>query len=168
MPRKTRTEAWRKKRRQEHLEMKKYRYYIFCEGQETEPNYFQGFKKWIEENPIYKDMVLIEIEPCQAETMRVIGMAEEYVKMGFFIGMGGVLTFKNAKKLVRCAERIPLSSIVLETDCPYMAPEPYRGKRNSSLYLPYVVEKIAGLKGVTAKEVEEVTYRNAEQLFLGK
>ncbi|MFQ7677058.1 MAG: RloB domain-containing protein [Ruminococcus sp.] len=56
--------------------MKKYRYYIFCEGQETEPNYFQGFKKWIEENPIYKDMVLIEIEPCQAETMRVIGMAE--------------------------------------------------------------------------------------------
>lgn len=52
----------------------------FCEGQETEPNYFQGFKKWIEENPIYKDMVLIEIEPCQAETMRVIGMAEEYVK----------------------------------------------------------------------------------------
>lgn len=80
MPKKARTEAWRKKRRQEHLEMKKYRYYIFCEGQETEPNYFQGFKKWIEENPIYKDMVLIEIEPCQAETMRVIGMAEEYVK----------------------------------------------------------------------------------------
>ena len=66
MPKKARTEAWRKKRRQEHLEMKKYRYYIFCEGQETEPNYFQGFKKWIEENPIYKDMVLIEIEPCQA------------------------------------------------------------------------------------------------------
>ena len=55
MPKKARTEAWRKKRRQEHLEMKKYRYYIFCEGQETEPNYFQGFKKWIEENPIYKD-----------------------------------------------------------------------------------------------------------------
>ena len=80
MPKKARTEVWRKKRRQEHLEMKKYRYYIFCEGQETEPNYFQGFKKWIEENPIYKDMVLIEIEPCQAETMRVIGMAEEYVK----------------------------------------------------------------------------------------
>ena len=52
MPKKARTEAWRKKRRQEHLEMKKYRYYIFCEGQETEPNYFQGFKKWIEENPI--------------------------------------------------------------------------------------------------------------------
>ena len=71
---------WKKKRRQEYLEMKQYRYYIFCEGQQTEPNYFLGFKKLIEENPIYKDMVLIEIEPCQAETMRVIGMAEDYVK----------------------------------------------------------------------------------------
>ena len=60
--------------------MKQYRYYIFCEGQQTEPLYFAGFKKLIEENPIYKDMVLIEIEPCQAETMRVIGMAEDYVK----------------------------------------------------------------------------------------
>ena len=83
-------------------------------------------------------------------------------------GVGGVATFKNAKKLKEVIETIPLETILLETDCPYMAPEPYRGKRNSSLYLPYVVEKIAGLKGVTAKEVEEVTYRNAEQLFLGK
>lgn len=72
--------AWKKKRRQEYLEMKQYRYYIFCEGQQTEPQYFAGFKKLIEENPIYKDMVLIEIEPCQAETMRVIGTAEDYVK----------------------------------------------------------------------------------------
>lgn len=72
-------EAWKKKRRQEYLEKKKYRYYIFCEGQQTEPQYFAGFKRLIEENPIYKDMVLIEIEPCAAETMRVIGMAERYV-----------------------------------------------------------------------------------------
>ena len=71
---------WKKKRLQEHLELKKYRYYIFCKGEQTEPQYFNGFKKLIEENPIYKDMVLIEIEPCQAETMRVIGMAEYYVK----------------------------------------------------------------------------------------
>ena len=94
--------------------------------------------------------------------------AQEYVKMGYYIGVGGVATFKNTKKLKEVIETIPLEKILLETDCPYMAPEPYRGKRNSSLYLPYVVEKIAGLKGVTAKEVEEVTYRNAEQLFLGK
>lgn len=80
MPKKAGTEKWKKKRRQEYLEMKQYRYYIFCEGQQTEPNYFLGLKKLIEENPIYKDMVLIEIEPCQAETMRVIGMAEDYVK----------------------------------------------------------------------------------------
>lgn len=73
-------EKWKKKRCQEHLELKKYRYYIFCEGQQTEPQYFARFKKLIEENPVYKDMVLIEIEPCQAETMRVIGMAEDYVK----------------------------------------------------------------------------------------
>ncbi|RZS94079.1 RloB family protein [Cuneatibacter caecimuris] len=80
MPKKAGTEEWRKKRRQEYLEMKMYRYYIFCEGQETEPKYFRGFKKLIEKNPIYRDMVLIEIEPCQAETMRVLGMAEDYVK----------------------------------------------------------------------------------------
>ena len=80
MPKKAGTEKWKKKRRQEYLEMKQYRYYIFCEGQQTEPKYFNGFKRMIEEKPIYKDMVLIEIEPCQAETMRVIGMAEDYVK----------------------------------------------------------------------------------------
>lgn len=70
---------WKRKRRQEYLEKKKFRYYIFCEGQATEPKYFQGFKRYIEDDPIYKDMVLIEIEGCQAETMRVIQKAEEYV-----------------------------------------------------------------------------------------
>ncbi len=67
MPKKAGMEKWKKKRRQEYLEMKQYRYYIFCEGQQTEPLYFEGFKKLIEDNPIYKGMVLIEIEPCQAE-----------------------------------------------------------------------------------------------------
>ena len=80
MPKKAGMEAWKKKRRQEHLEKKEFRYYIFCEGQQTEPLYFERFKRCIEDNPIYRDMVLIEIEPCQAETMRVIGMAEKYVK----------------------------------------------------------------------------------------
>ena len=69
-----------KKRRQEYLEMKESRYYIFCEGEQTEPLYFSGFKKLIEDNPIYRDMVLIQREPCDAETMRVIGQAERYVK----------------------------------------------------------------------------------------
>lgn len=80
MPKKAGMEKWKKERLQEHLELKKYRYYIFCEGQQTEPLYFAGFKRLIEENPIYRNMVLIEIESCQAETMRVIGMAENYVR----------------------------------------------------------------------------------------
>lgn len=79
MPKKAGMDKWRKKRRKEYLEKKEYRYYIFCEGEQTEPQYFNGFKRLIEDNPIYKDMVLIEIEPCAAETMRVIGMAENYI-----------------------------------------------------------------------------------------
>ncbi|MDD3416840.1 MAG: RloB family protein [Lachnospiraceae bacterium] len=79
MPKKAGMEKWKKKRRKEYLERKEYRYYIFCEGEQTEPQYFNGFKRLIEDNPIYKDMVLIEIEPCAAETMRVISMAEKYI-----------------------------------------------------------------------------------------
>lgn len=92
-------------------------------------------------------------------------MAMEFIQMGYYIGVGGVVTFKNAKKLKEVVEAVPLEKILLETDCPYMAPEPYRGKRNSSLYLPYVVEKIAELKGVTVEEVERVTEANARRLF---
>ena len=80
MPKKAGMEAWKKKRRQEYLTQKEFRYYIFCEGVQTEPQYFNGFKRYIESNPIYRDMVLIEIEPCGAETMRVIGQAEQYVR----------------------------------------------------------------------------------------
>lgn len=92
-------------------------------------------------------------------------MAEEYVKMGYYIGVGGVVTFKNAKKLKEVVEKIPLEHLLLETDCPYMAPEPYRGKRNSSLYLPHVVAKIAEIKGVTEQEVIRVTEQNACTMY---
>ncbi len=92
-------------------------------------------------------------------------LAEEFVKLGYYIGIGGVVTFKNARKLVETVEAIPLERLLLETDCPYMAPEPYRGKRNSSLYLPYVAEKIAQIKGVSIEEVERVTEANARRLF---
>lgn len=92
-------------------------------------------------------------------------MAKEFVKMGFYIGVGGVVTFKNAKKLKETVQEIPLERILLETDCPYMAPEPHRGKRNDSSYIPYMVEKIAELKGVSTAEVERVTWDNAMQLF---
>lgn len=92
-------------------------------------------------------------------------MAEEYVKMGFYIGVGGVVTFKNGKKLKEVVEAIPLERILLETDCPYLAPEPYRGKRNSSLYLPQIAQAIADIKGVTYEEVVTQTERNAKILF---
>ena len=92
-------------------------------------------------------------------------MAEEYVKMGFYIGIGGVVTFKNAKKLKDVATAIPIEKIVLETDCPYMAPEPYRGKRNQSSYIRYVAEKIAELKEMSPEEVIAVTEKNARDLY---
>ena len=92
-------------------------------------------------------------------------LANEYVKMGFYIGIGGVVTFKNGKKLKEIVKEIPLERILLETDCPYLAPVPYRGKRNSSLYLPYVVQEIAELRGITGEEVVEQTEKNGKTLF---
>ena len=92
-------------------------------------------------------------------------MAQEFIRMGYYIGVGGVVTFKNAKKLKETVESIPLERILLETDCPYMAPEPYRGTRNDSSIIPYVIAKIAELKGITAEEVEHVTEQNARKLF---
>ncbi len=92
-------------------------------------------------------------------------LAQEYVRMGYYIGVGGVVTFKNAKKLKEVVSSVPLQSLLLETDCPYMAPEPYRGKRNSSLYLPYIAEKIAEIKGCTAEEVIAVTEQNAFDIY---
>ena len=92
-------------------------------------------------------------------------IAMEYVKMGWYIGVGGVVTFKNAKKLVETVEAIPLESIVLETDCPYMAPVPHRGERNSSIFLSHVAEKIAEIKNISVEEVEKVTYQNALNIY---
>ena len=91
--------------------------------------------------------------------------AEEYLKMGYYIGIGGVLTFKNAKKLKEAVEVIPMDRILLETDCPYLAPEPHRGTRNSSLMLPYVIEEIARIKNLEPKQVEDATWENAHRLF---
>lgn len=92
-------------------------------------------------------------------------IAAEYLNMGLYLGIGGVVTFKNAKKLKEVVQYAPLSQLVLETDCPYMAPEPNRGKRNSSLYLPYVVQAIAELKQVSPEEVIEVTRENTHRLL---
>lgn len=91
--------------------------------------------------------------------------ARAFLDMGFFFGIGGVLTFQNAKKLKEAVSYIPLERIVLETDCPYLAPVPYRGKRNSSLYLPYVVSALARLKDITEEEVREVVWKNSLKLY---
>lgn len=94
-------------------------------------------------------------------------IALKAVDMGLYIGVGGVVTFKNAKKLKETVKAVPLDRLLLETDCPYMAPEPYRGRRNSSAYLPYVVKAISELRGITETEVVHATSENALRLFTG-
>lgn len=92
-------------------------------------------------------------------------MARWLIERGWYIGFGGVLTFKNARKALEVAANIPLERIVLETDCPYMAPEPYRGKRNDPGKLYRVAEKLAELRGLTVEEVQAVTLENGKRLY---
>lgn len=94
-----------------------------------------------------------------------VEMAREYVKLGYHIGIGGVVTFKNARVLKEVAANIPLDRIVTETDCPYLAPTPHRGKRNSSLYLPYVIEEIARIRERKPEEVENAVFENAKRVY---
>lgn len=93
-------------------------------------------------------------------------MAEEYIKMGFYIGVGGSLTFKNNKKGVETVERIPMEKILIETDSPYLAPVPYRGKRNDSRLLKYVVERISQIKNIPENDICNITKNNAQNLFI--
>lgn len=92
-------------------------------------------------------------------------MVREVLDLGFYLGFGGTLTFKNAKKVHASAAAAPIERIVLETDCPYLAPEPHRGTRNSSLLMHYVAERLAEIKGISVGEVEEITQSNAKKLY---
>ena len=92
-------------------------------------------------------------------------MANQLVKKGWYIGFTGVLTFKNARKAVETAASIPLERIVLETDCPYMSPEPYRGKRNDPGRLPYMAQKLAEIRGLPVEKIIEITTQNAKRLY---
>ena len=92
-------------------------------------------------------------------------MAKWLVKRGWYIGFTGVLTFKNARKAVEVAQTIPLDRIVLETDCPYMSPEPFRGKRNDPGKLYRMAEKLAEIRGLTVEEVHAVTMENGKRLY---
>ncbi len=131
-----------------------------------------------------KKPVIIHSRDAAADTVRILSeqrageiggvvhcfsysaeVALECVKMGFYIGVGGVLTFKNGRKLKEVVDRIPMERIILETDCPYLAPQPHRGERNNSAYLSYVVEAMAEIKGITKEEVISITEANARAMY---
>lgn len=95
-----------------------------------------------------------------------VEMAEEYInKLGFYISIGGPVTFKNARIVKEVAQFVPLDKLLIETDCPYLTPEPYRGKRNEPMYVKYTAAEIAKLRGITVEELAEATSRNARELF---
>lgn len=91
--------------------------------------------------------------------------AKECLSLGLAIGIGGSLTFKNARKLIEVAENVPMSSIVLETDCPYMAPVPFRGERNDPSFLPIIAQKLAEIKGISPEEAAAAAYENGLKIF---
>ncbi len=158
--------------------------YYWDKEEEVQERQRYWFKRQMELAKEAKLPIIVHSRDAAADTLRVMKeahaeeltgvihcysyspeIAQEFVKMGYYIGVGGVVTFKNAKKLKETVEQIPLERILLETDCPYMAPEPYRGKRNDSRYIPYIVEKIAEIKQIPPEEVEKATWDNACQLF---
>ena len=93
-------------------------------------------------------------------------MAKEIIKLGMYIGVGGVVTFKNAKNLPEVIDAIPMEKILLETDAPYLAPEPFRGKRNNSSLIPYIAEKIGDIKGISKEKILKISKENAYRLFI--
>ena len=94
-----------------------------------------------------------------------VEIAKEYVKLGFYIAIGGVVTFKNARVTKEVAKYVPLESLLIETDCPYLAPEPFRGKRNEPKYIKYTAEEIAKIKEVDLEEIAKITSANVKKLF---
>ncbi|MFL0247539.1 TatD family hydrolase [Candidatus Clostridium stratigraminis] len=94
-----------------------------------------------------------------------IEFARECLKLGYYIGFTGVVTFKNAKKIVEVAKEVPLERILVETDCPYMAPAPYRGERNRSDFIKYIIEKLSELKGISEEEIAAATINNVKKML---
>ena len=144
------------------------------------------FKKQIELSLKYNLPLIIHSRDAIADTLEVLKsvnkplkgvmhgysgsleMAREFVKLGLKLGIGGVLTFKNAKNVKEVVKELDLSNFILETDCPYLTPTPYRGKRNAPYYIPLVASEMASIKGIDIKEVEEATTNNANELFGGR
>lgn len=112
---------------------------------------------------VFKDSTgVVHCYSYTVETAKII------LNHDYYFGIGGVVTFKNARKLVETVEYVPMDRILLETDCPYLAPTPHRGERNSSLYIPRIAEEIAKIKGISYDEVVDITNRNAKRLFFKK
>ncbi len=139
------------------------------------------FKRQLEIAYKYNKPVIIHSRDCIQETYNILKkskvkgimhcysgskeMALEFIKIGFLIGVGGVSTFKNAKNIVDVIKNIDLEYIILETDSPYLTPEPYRGKRNEPMYIPIIAKRVADIKGLDIKEIERTTTDNARRLF---
>lgn len=94
-----------------------------------------------------------------------IEMMQEVIKLGFYIGLGGTVTFKNARVPVEVAAAVPLERLVLETDCPYLTPVPFRGKRNEPMFVRYTAERIAEIRGISVEELVEATYQNGKKIY---
>lgn len=92
-------------------------------------------------------------------------MAKELVDLGWYVSFTGVLTFKNARRALEAAAAVPLERLMIETDAPYMAPTPYRGKRNHSGYVGKVAEKLAEIKGISPEEAARITVENGKRFF---
>lgn len=153
-------------------------YHWMCSSKEKQ---IQFFKSQIE---LAKDLdlpVIVHDREAHGDTMDILKqtkpngvlhcfsgskeMAKELVKQGMYIGLNGVATFKNARKSLEVVKEIPIERLVLETDCPYLAPEPHRGKRNDSSFIPYIAERIGEVLGMTAQEILDITNANAKKLY---
>lgn len=147
----------------------------------TKDKQIEFFEKQIELAKVLDMPVIVHDREAHGDTLEVLKrtkpkgvlhcfsgskeMAKEIIKLGMYIGFNGVATFKNARKSLEVAKEIPLDRIVLETDCPYLAPEPHRGKRNDSSYIPFIAERLGELLGITPQELLDITNENAKRLF---
>jgi len=139
------------------------------------------FKRQIEIAEKYHKPIIVHSRDCIQETFDIlkfsdvkgimhcysgsVEMAREFCKIGFYLGIGGIVTFKNAVKLVDVIKDIPIEYIVLETDSPYLSPEPYRGQTNEPANVSVILQKICDIKSLNYKDASEITTRNVLRLF---
>jgi TatD DNase family protein len=136
---------------------------LHCRGEEKDP--YGAYDEMLE-------ILKAEVRSPKSEFKGVIHcyggnseQAKKFLDLGFYIGFTGIVTFKNAKELQAIAKEVPLNRILIETDAPFLAPDPYRGQRNEPSYVKYVCQKIAELKGLSFEEVAKATYENTSKLF---